>query len=523
MATDFKLKVGLDIPASTKEINQDISTLQDKLKNKPLSINAGVDFKVTQVRAALNKAIEQSKSGLNATATVKFTKIQQSLNQAVSELKQIPVVKVAVDVDKTSINRVMNKIAKELKLDFTPQKGTGSTSTQKMAADINAAAKETEKLHREFQKVGTSATSSINGMSESLRKFGALQGQVANSLGDLTQRFNEVSHLLNKDVWDENETKQVQDFLKVFKQVSSEVKNEKRNAGAAFFDEAQLSKVHASLNKVRELVAQYPKILSDPRFKTWYESFNNIDFDNLEVGKINIEKLTREMADFESQAKQAGLATQTLGQRFQTIAKNAALGNIAQTLLTEIKQLGREAYENVKELDKAMVELKKVTDETSATYSQFFENAKTQAKEVGSSLSDAITATADFARLGYSIGEAADLAKASQIYYNVGDGFNSITEASESVISTMKAFGIETQDVMRIVDAFNTTGNNFAISTQGVGEAMKRSASALAAAGNDMYESIALITAANSVVQDPASVGTALKTKVCLDVQKCAS
>jgi hypothetical protein len=54
--------------------------------------------------------------------------------------------------------------------------------------------------------------------------------------------------------------------------------------------------------------------------------------------------------------------------------------------------------------------------------------------------------------------------------------------------------------------------NNFAISSGGVGEALQRSASSLFAANNSLDESIALITAANTVVQDPDVVGTALKT-----------
>ena len=54
--------------------------------------------------------------------------------------------------------------------------------------------------------------------------------------------------------------------------------------------------------------------------------------------------------------------------------------------------------------------------------------------------------------------------------------------------------------------------NNFAITSAGIGEAMQRSASALYSAGNSIEESTALITAANSVIQNPEQVGTALKT-----------
>ena len=54
--------------------------------------------------------------------------------------------------------------------------------------------------------------------------------------------------------------------------------------------------------------------------------------------------------------------------------------------------------------------------------------------------------------------------------------------------------------------------NEYAISAAGVGEAMQRSAAALAAANNSFEESIGLIVAANTTAQDPMKVGTTLKT-----------
>ena len=54
--------------------------------------------------------------------------------------------------------------------------------------------------------------------------------------------------------------------------------------------------------------------------------------------------------------------------------------------------------------------------------------------------------------------------------------------------------------------------NNFAISSAGIGEAMQRSSSAMRAANNTIDETIALITAANTIIQNPESVGTTLRT-----------
>ena len=111
-------------------------------------------------------------------------------------------------------------------------------------------------------------------------------------------------------------------------------------------------------------------------------------------------------------------------------------------------------------IDSAMTELKKVTDETDATYDNFLTNAAQRSRELGSSISDTVNATADFTRLGYSIEEAEAMADAAIVYKTVGDGIEDITEASESIIATMQAFGDETLSAMGIVDKFNNVGRN---------------------------------------------------------------
>ena len=213
-----------------------------------------------------------------------------------------------------------------------------------------------------------------------------------------------------------------------------------------------------------------------------------------------------------SDIKGAGENTQTLGEHFGKLAsKFTQWFGVSQIIMFAVQTV-KQMVRGIIELDTAMTELKKVTDETDATYDRFLDNAVSRAKQVGASLNDVVTATADFARLGYNISEASDIADAALIYKNVGDGIESISQASESIISTMQAFGIETSKVMSIVDKFNAVGNNFAISSTGIGEALQKSAAAMNAAGNSLDETIALITAANTIVQNPESVGTTLKT-----------
>jgi TP901 family phage tail tape measure protein len=173
----------------------------------------------------------------------------------------------------------------------------------------------------------------------------------------------------------------------------------------------------------------------------------------------------------------------------------------------------RSMFEQVKLIDSAMTELKKVTDETEESYNQFLTNAASRAKEIGTTIDGLVASTADFARLGYGFEDSQKLAEVANIYAVVGDEIDGVEGATQSLVSTMAAFkdemnGMSDSDfAMSIVDKMNEVSNNFAISSGGIGEALQRSASSMAAANNSLDETIALITAANEVTQNPEKVG----------------
>lgn len=258
------------------------------------------------------------------------------------------------------------------------------------------------------------------------------------------------------------------------------------------------------------------------------EYYNNIRQDTaylqeylgqLERGEISVEEFQRKLAGLRTSFTKSSNAIKNAGENTKTLSER--VGGLAAkfTSWLTVSQIVMKLYSSLKkmvtaviDIDTAMTELKKVTDETSAVYAKYLDDASVRAKKLGATIADTVTASADFARLGYTLDEAAQLADAALVYKNVGDGIEDVSQASESIISTMKAFGIEAENAMTIVDKFNEVGNNFAISSEGVGEALRRSASALAAGNNTLDESIALITAANSVVQDADVVGTTMKT-----------
>lgn len=223
-----------------------------------------------------------------------------------------------------------------------------------------------------------------------------------------------------------------------------------------------------------------------------------------------------EFAKFDTQVRNAGAHCRSFGDilknTFSTFAQFFSASRLVYKFVEGIKQM----VTNVTALDTAMVELKKVTDATSAQFDSFLGRAKNTAVEIGATVTDLVNATANFSRLGYSLNEAEDLAKIATIYNNVGDEVKDIDTASSSIISTLKAFYPNTADAAAdataIIDKFNEVGNNFAISSGGIGDALQRSAASLAAANNSIDESIALVVAANNVVQNPETVGTMWKT-----------
>lgn len=213
------------------------------------------------------------------------------------------------------------------------------------------------------------------------------------------------------------------------------------------------------------------------------------------------------------QAKELGLTGKTLGdslkEQFQKYSQYLSVASVIMWTTQGLKDM----FNQVVAIDSAMTELKKVTNETDASYDKFLSNAASRAKEIGTTIDGLVSSTADFARLGYDFEESAGLAEVANIYTVVGDEIDGVEGATQSLVSTLAAFKHEMGDMsdsdfaMSIVDKFNEVSNNFAISSGGIGEALQRSASSLAAANTTLDESIALITAANTVVQNPEKVG----------------
>lgn len=228
--------------------------------------------------------------------------------------------------------------------------------------------------------------------------------------------------------------------------------------------------------------------------------------------KIGNNEASRRLNKLTMEARAAGIEVENLWTRLRKTFGTRLRSEFAGEGWLLISMSMRQIYQNVLQLDTAMTELKKVTNETEDAYIQFLDNAEKRAKRLGATLVDTVSATSDFARLGYGIEDASHLADAALIYLNVADGVDNIETASSTLVSTMQGLGIAASDVMTIIDKFNEVANNFASSAGDIGEITRRSAAAMKVAGSTLDETIALGVTANEVVQDADTIGTAIKT-----------
>ncbi len=227
---------------------------------------------------------------------------------------------------------------------------------------------------------------------------------------------------------------------------------------------------------------------------------------------VSLEKIHGEILKIVNAEELAGRT----GRSFFDTLKNSGFHQLAAQMagmfgFYDVINVIKQAVSTVTELNTQITELAKVSEQSSKQIYADFDSYADIAKEVRGTISDTIAATADWSKNGYSIPDAKQLAEISQLYKNVGDGID-IDAANESLISTLKGFQLEADQAEHIVDVFNEVSNNEAISSGGIGEALQRSAASFNAASTSLEKSVSLVTATNSVLQNPEKVGNMWRT-----------
>lgn len=223
----------------------------------------------------------------------------------------------------------------------------------------------------------------------------------------------------------------------------------------------------------------------------------------------DINKLNTSLNNLNSTGQKAKSIFEDFTDTFMKMAKFNTINLIYDSITNSIS----EAIEITNEFNRATTELRKVSDLEGDSLRQYSEDLAEYGSAVGRTMTDMVNSATIFKRTGSSDEEAKTLAQLSELYRNIADEEISSAEASSFMVSQMKAFNIEAEDTIHILDAVNKTANEHAVSTNDLQTALTKSAAAMATAGNTFEETIALVEAGTAVMQGQAgTVGNGLRT-----------
>lgn len=164
-----------------------------------------------------------------------------------------------------------------------------------------------------------------------------------------------------------------------------------------------------------------------------------------EKGFLTSAQFSKELANLRNQAtgasnniRQAGEMTLSFGERIKKAASNLAYYFSISRVIMQVIRYMRDLVQQSIELDKQMGQLRIVTNETEEAYAGYADTIAKTAKEIGSSMTDLISATTTFARLGYSLDDSSILAKYTGMLQQVGD--IDASSAQDAITAITKAF-----------------------------------------------------------------------------------
>lgn len=541
-ALDKVVKSGkLKTPKVTLDVKIDQSKVTAQLK-KAMQSAARQTVKVDAGKSGPTKAQDTSKSDISrlfslANRQAKLKADEASLianGNKSSELKtvqtRLSAINNEMDKLKTKTKDVITE-SQKLKLediekagkfnaDRNTAKGADSVAkelkkqNQEIADDLKktltSQESEYEKYQKKIQSLENYSKNNSNYKNDNIKKYLYGEDGTGKTSGKLKELRDQLASI-------ENTTpgKAIQDFDKKCKTLDTTIDSTSQHLKELGFDFRDLNQANVDMTKFKSVYERATKlevsIANKSKYSWLIDSLNGIKASAAGC-EGDVTDLSARLSSLEVEASRCGATTETLGQKLSRLFKEHFQTAIAMAGVAMVKQGLREVYNNVVDIDTSMTNLKKVTNETESAYSSFLSSASSQARELGASISDVIDSTAEWSRLGYTLDESQELAKWSTVLSNIGDGIDSASDAASYLVSILKGFRMEADEVEHVVNVLNSVGNNEPISESGIAEALVKSASALSAAGNSFEESVSLISAANSVLQDPDTVGTTLKT-----------
>lgn len=355
--------------------------------------------------------------------------------------------------------------------------------------------------------------------------------KINNPSEDLTKAYNAYKNA-KKNLFDtENFTdnvvavNQYNAALETVKNQLSIVANKERDAATAAKAEASAQKEAAAAMQLRSKANNLSMSMdawlkrNSAAAKTFGRQIRSLQAELKSCDATRFSGIQSEFKTITTQAEIIGKTGLSMGDRLKMqFTKLSSYFGAASVIMTGIQAV-KEGFQNVLDVDTKLTELYRVTDFTSSQYSDVYDTLTTSAQKYGATLTDLISQTADWSRAGFSDPDtAARLSEITSVYQHIAD--LDAKTSMENLLTAYKGFepqlkkqfgGDAAAAAEHIADVYNEIDNNYATTAADIGEAVKRSASALSLAGNSLEETAGMVTGITEVTQDPEKAGNSLK------------
>lgn len=533
------------IKTITKDLGQmdvSISSISQKIKGNKLDLTVkGVD--------ELGRAVTVIKQYDKASDSVETisTNITQSFKQTTSELTKQSKETQESFKEILSVAKQMNNL--EFKIESLKLGGNNSNEISVLENQLESLKKTYGELIASFNMNDSKQFQKLTQVFDDVEnKLDHLKAKLADKKVDLA---NGISDNLDSGKFSKSVT-QIELGISKLSNASTELTSGLERVKLAFTDmniansTGNMDLLVTNYNKFESELKSVSNLLEETTKKQKAQadaqklSFQRIELSNeIEIWIKNnsqlAEQFGNELRSLQAELKSCdGVSLKNIASEFKLIKQEAELTKQSTTsFFTELKdavidiagfstiyegiQLLKEGIETGVEtvvgLDSALVDLQKTTTATASELNNFYFEANEMAKELGTTTQDAIQTTSDWSRMGLSLQDSITMGSNSSILYSISPEMSNIEQATDSLISTTKAYGIEAQDTLDgIVSKVNSVGNAYGVTNNDVMEGLQQSASAMVAANNTLDENIALIVAGQEITQDANRVGNALKT-----------
>lgn len=172
-----------------------------------------------------------------------------------------------------------------------------------------------------------------------------------------------------------------------------------------------------------------------------------------------IKKIRTQFVTLKTEIKSAGKEGRTFWQKMKDGAQKFSTWFSLTSIIMRVVSDIRKMVSTVIELDTCLVDLQKTFKGTASELNSFYYEANNIAKQLGVTTAEVIKSAAEWSRLGYSTKESAEqMAKMSSILKVVSPNMDMDT-ASSGLVSIVKAFDIDTNDVLDgVISKINILG-----------------------------------------------------------------